>query len=114
MQSDVGCGAVQAVVLGDGDLERRSFREPQGPAEAEHHSRVGQRRHGGSAVGRGMGVDLRRQGQAREAEDQGSAPEVSAQSDAEQPPEPARESSSPVGSFTLARTARPSFCSGTR
>ena len=40
MHSDVGGGAVQAVVLGDGDLKRRSFREPQGAAEAEHHPRI--------------------------------------------------------------------------
>ena len=41
VHSDVGGGAVQAVVLGDGDFERRPFRESQGPAETEHHPRVG-------------------------------------------------------------------------
>ena len=50
--------------------------------------------------------------QLRVPVDPGSAPEVSAQSEAEYPPEPASALSSPVGSLTLPRIARPSFDNG--
>ena len=50
--------------------------------------------------------------QLREAVDPGSVPEVSAQGEAEYPPEPVSVLSSPVGSLTLPRIARPSFDNG--
>ena len=50
--------------------------------------------------------------QRRVPVDPGSAPEVSPQSETEYPPEPAISLSSPVGSLTLPRIARPSFDNG--
>ena len=63
MQADIGRAAVQAVIFGNGDLKRRVLAEPQRAAEADHNARIGERRHIRCAIGRGMGIDLRRQAQ---------------------------------------------------
>ena len=63
MQADIGRAAVQAVIFGDRDFKRRMLAEPQRAAEADHDARIGKRRHIRCAVGRGMGIDLRRQAQ---------------------------------------------------
>ena len=63
MQADIGRAAVQAVIFGNGDLKRRVLAEPQRAAEADHDARIGEWRHIRCAIGRGMGIDLRRQAQ---------------------------------------------------
>ena len=63
MQADIGRAAVQAVIFGNGDLKRRVLAEPQRAAEADHDPRIGERRHIRCTIGRGMGIDLRRQAQ---------------------------------------------------
>ena len=50
------CSPVRPSV--DGDLQRRALREPQGAAEAEHDTGVGERRQAGGAVGRGNGASI--------------------------------------------------------
>ena len=63
MQADIGRAAVQAVIFGNGDLKRRVPAEPHRAAEADHDAGIGERRHIRSAIGRGIGIDLRRQAQ---------------------------------------------------
>ena len=66
MQANIGRTAVQAVIFGNRDLKRHVPAEPQRAAEADHDAGIGKRRHIRFAIGRGMGIDLRRQAQMAE------------------------------------------------